>query len=155
MSKQLATFLAFVPTALAAAILWAGEEKAEKPKKDGELIQGRWKVIASAEAGKDRKPEEDIHLVFGGEMFTIQKGKEDALAMRYTLDPTTTPKQIDTTHEIDPGKPIVQLGIYALEGDSLKLSLEAAGKPRPTAFESKAKSTSVVFVLKRAKDAGK
>ena len=41
---------------------------------------------------------------------------------------------MDTTHEIDPGKPIVQLAIYSLDGDELKVCLEAAGKPRPTKF---------------------
>jgi hypothetical protein len=57
---------------------------------------------------------------------------------------------MDTTHEIDPGKPIVQLAIYALDGDDLKLCLEAAGKPRPTRFESKKGDTTVMWVLKRA-----
>jgi hypothetical protein len=56
---------------------------------------------------------------------------------------------MDTTHEIDPGKPIVQLAIYSLDGDELKVCLEAAGKPRPTKFVSKAGDTSVVWVLKR------
>jgi hypothetical protein len=43
------------------------------------------------------------------------------------------------------------LAIYALDGDELKLCLEAAGKPRPTKFESKPGDTTVVWVLKRAK----
>ena len=48
-------------------------------------------------------------------------------------------------------QPIVQLGIYSLEGDSLKLCLEAASRPRPKTLESKEGETTHAFVLKRTK----
>jgi uncharacterized protein (TIGR03067 family) len=58
---------------------------------------------------------------------------------------------MDITREIDPGKPLSHPATYALNGDELKLCLEAAGKPRPTKFESKAGDTTIGWVLKRAK----
>ena len=75
--------------------------------------------------------------------------------MKYKLDSTQKPKVIDTTHETDPGKPILQLGVYSLDGDTLKLCLESAGKPRPAKLETKPQDTSVLFVLKRAKKQGR
>ena len=58
------------------------------------------------------------------------------------------PAAIDTTHELDPGKPIVQLGIYSLKGETLKLSLAAAGMTRPRSFNEK---TATTITLRRAK----
>jgi uncharacterized protein (TIGR03067 family) len=77
------------------------------------------------------------------------------MQMKYKLDSTQKPKAIDTTHEIDLGKLILQLGVYSLDGDTLKLRLESAGKPRPAKLETKAKDMSVLFVLKREKKRAK
>jgi uncharacterized protein (TIGR03067 family) len=125
------------------------EAKGEKTKTDHDLIQGRWKVISVEEAGKAPPVPDDLRFVITADTLFIRPGKDDPIGMTYKLDPTKQPKAMDTTHEIDPGKPIVQLAIYSLDGDELKLCLEAAGKPRPTKFASKAGDTSVVWVLKR------
>jgi len=68
------------------------------------------------------------------------------ITLKYTLNSSQTPKHIDTTHELDPGKPIIQLGIYSLDGDTLTLSIASAEAPRPKGFSNKA---DVSFVLKR------
>jgi uncharacterized protein (TIGR03067 family) len=149
--KQLLCGLAFLATTAVAA-----DEKRDKPKSDEESIQGTWEVFSSTEAGKDvSETARGLRFIFGAETLMMQpkdaKEPTEGIGMKYVLHPTKKPQAIDTSHELDPGKPIVQLGIYLLEGDSLKLCLEAAGKPRPTRIESKPESTSHVFELRRVK----
>jgi uncharacterized protein (TIGR03067 family) len=145
--KSLVTTLAV----LCAATLGAADEQGDKPKTDHELIQGTWKVVSAQEAGKSPKIPDDLRFVITADTLFIKRGKDDPIGMKYKLYPTKKPKAMDTTHEIDAGKRISQLAIYALDGDELKLCLEAAGKPRPTKFESKPGDTTIVWFLKRAK----
>ncbi len=140
---------------LTAVAALAADGKDEKPKSDKELIQGTWDVVSSTEAGRAVPAENtrNLQIIFTADMMSFRpkdaKNPKDTTSIQYTLDPTKDPKEIDTSHELDPGKPILQLGIYSLERDTLKLNLEAAGKPRPTKLESKAGDTGILFVLKR------
>lgn len=122
-------------------------------KSDQERIQGTWEVVSGETNGKAMPDAVGMKFVFTKDVWRIGKDGKDGLAVKYTLDPTKAPKAIDTTHELDPGKPIVQLGIYELKEDALKISLEAAGRGRPATFESKAGSTTTSFVLKRVVNA--
>ena len=137
---------------LAAATPLAAGGKGEQPKSDHDLIQGTWKVVSAEEAGNTREVGDNLHFVFTVDTLSMRWADADLIRMKYTLDATRRPKAIDTTHEIDPGKPIVQLGIYSLDGDELKLCLEAAAKPRPAKLESRTGMTSVFLVLKRIKE---
>ncbi|HVS35980.1 MAG TPA: sigma-70 family RNA polymerase sigma factor [Gemmataceae bacterium] len=134
----------------------AADDKDEKPQSDKDLIQGTWDVVSFTEGGTEAPPEmaRNIQMVFTADLLKWgpkdSKDPKDTIGIHYTLDPAKDPKGIDTSHEIDLGKPIVQLGVYSLEGDALKLCLSAAGKPRPTKLESDAAHGSVLFVLKRA-----
>jgi uncharacterized protein (TIGR03067 family) len=151
--------LPYTLTVLMASASFAPSRPGEKPRSDRELIQGTWEVVSSTEAGKNVPADKTraVQFIFTADTLTIKpagaRGPKDTLGMKYRLDPTSKPRAIDTSHEIDPGKPIVQLGIYSLEGDTLKLCLEAAGKPRPTRFESRVGESSVGFVLRRVKKA--
>jgi uncharacterized protein (TIGR03067 family) len=133
---------------LCAARLFAADNKGEKPKTDHDLIQGAWKVISAEEAGISPKVRDDLRFVITADTLAIKPGQHDPITMKYKLDPTQQPKAMDTSHEIDPGKPIVQFAIYSLDGDELKLCLAGAGQPRPSKFDSKG---GIVWVLKRVR----
>ncbi len=60
-------------------------------------------------------------------------GNKEKLA-QYKLDPTASPKTIDIIK-----KDMVELGIYELEGDTLRICL-AKDLRRPTKFESKSET---------------
>jgi len=149
--------IALIPFAVMfAAMLFAGHSNGEKPKSDHDLIQGKWKIVSAAEGGTVAKPEEYpfTHFEFTADTLSFwgkseRTAKPAAITLTYKLDASKQPKTMDTSHELDKGKPIIQLAIYALDGDELKLSLAPAGKPYPTKLESKGDWS--FFVLKRVK----
>jgi len=136
------------------SLLWAipafaVDTKVEMPKKDEELIQDNWSVTSVRQEGKELPKADLVQMRFVVTKSSILFGKigQERRGFDYTLDSKKTPKAIDTTHNLDAGKPIVQLGIYSLEGETLTLSLAGAGMPRPKRFGEK---TATTFILKRA-----
>ena len=86
-------------------------------------------------------------MVVTAKTISLQKDGQDAMRVDYKLDPKKQPKAIDTTHEIDPGKPILQMGSYSLEKDRLTLCIAAKGVDRPRRFKTDKGNT---FVLRRS-----
>jgi len=129
----------------------AGDKAADKAGDkvgDKERIQGTWKYVSVLEQGREERMPEENRLVITADMLKMVYPGEER-GFRYTIDPSKDPKEMDWIIEIDPGHPIRQLGIYSLEGDTLRICNTAAGKPRPTTFESKAGDFGGVWVLKR------
>ncbi len=135
-------------------LLWAMPVIAADPKaesgKDEKLILGHWLVTSLRQDGKELPKKEiaKVRIVFTDKRLSFGTVGQEPMRVNYTLDMAKTPGVIDTTHELQRGKPIVQLGIYSLEGDRLKLSIAAAGKARPKTFCEKAATT---FILRRSK----
>lgn len=71
------------------------------------------------------------------------------MGWKYTIDPSKDPREMDWFIEEEPGHPIHQAAIYSLDGDTLKINCAAAGKPRPTNFESRKGDFCSVWFLKR------
>jgi|SRR5579884_386972 len=65
----------------------------------------------------------------------------------YKLDPTAKPKAIDVVMKGRGGKEQTLLGIYELNGDTLKLCIAWEGGQRPATFESS--GTTRLYVLKK------
>ena len=122
---------------------------------DDRSIQGEWLVTSAEENGRPKEGDIGFKAIFTGDKLTLQRDKQDAFALKYKLDATQKPRAIDTSHEIDPGKPIIQLGAYALDGDTLRLCLAPAGRPRPPKIETKQGDGVVLFILKRARTSEK
>ena len=122
------------------------EQLTTKPSEvpnDRKQIQGTWKVIYSADSGRDM-PQEQLKAL----RFTI---KADSLVMdaggrvsniTYKLDPTTSPKSIDL---IDEGS--MTPGIYELTGDVLRICINEDDGPRPTEFASQPNSVNDVLIM--------
>jgi uncharacterized protein (TIGR03067 family) len=136
----------FVTMAVAAACLSAAPQNAES--KDGERIQGRWKYVSVLEQGKEQPMPQENRVEITPDLFKLVYPDEER-GWKYTIDPSKNPKEMDWIVEIDPGHPIRQLAIYSLEGDTLTVASAAAGKPRPTTFESKKGDFGGVMVLRR------
>jgi uncharacterized protein (TIGR03067 family) len=123
----------------------------EKADADREKILGNWTVLSGQEDGK-ALPQEKVkgsHVTFTKDMITCQEEKEKRV-MSYKLDPTANPKRIDTTMTEGSDKGKTSHGIYALDGDNLKVCYAQPGQERPKDFSAKEGSKATLLVLKRA-----
>jgi uncharacterized protein (TIGR03067 family) len=129
--------------ALAAAITAAGAQNADG---DAKLLAGTWVVVAAEDGGKKAEPLIGARVVIAGNTLTLKIG-EPAGGLHFRLDPTKTPKQID----FEKSKDETLRGIYALNGDTLKLCFNTGSEKRPATFETTKGSSHRLMVLKRDK----
>jgi RNA polymerase sigma factor (sigma-70 family) len=124
-----------------------------EPKKDGDVPgEPRQTEQADHQAGG----QEDGRFVFSGDEFTAKKGDQVLYKGKFKLDISKSPKVIDLEIVEAPapnadkeGK--TSLGIYALNGDDLKLCLATPGEEdRPTKLAGEA-GRHVLLTLKREK----
>jgi uncharacterized protein (TIGR03067 family) len=126
----------------------------EATKKDLEQIQGTWRLVSREKDGKADAADtiKDFLMINEGNKFTF-KGTSGAGATKgtFTLDATKKPKAMDRTPGDGPQKGKTLLGIYSLEGDTLKICVSLAGKERPGEFATAPKSGLLLSVFKREK----
>jgi uncharacterized protein (TIGR03067 family) len=114
-------------------------------------LEGVWQAISAIVSGQ-AMPSADvdtIRLTLTTTRFTTQRGAETLFDSTYTADATKSPMQIEmigTGGDFD-GKPA--LGIYAFEGEQLRLCYTMPGFRRPTDFASAAGSGAFLITLKR------
>src|SRR5438034_6370452 len=109
------------------------DEKADL-KKEVRKFQGTW-TFESSEAGGKELPAGELKgfiLTFEGDKHTVKKGDEVIQVGTQKLDPSKSPKTIDVTMVDGPNKATVILGIYEIDGDTLKACFDPPGKKRPT-----------------------
>src|SRR5262245_6850514 len=144
--------------ALFCAVGFAGsgtlaDEKADL-KKEVRKFQGTW-TIESSETGGKKLPAGDLKgliVTFVGDKHTVKNGDEVVQVGTQKLDPSRSPKAIDVTMTEGPNKGAVMLGIYEIDGDTLKVCFDPKGKKRPTEFKSAPGSENFVNVHKRVKN---
>lgn len=111
-------------------------------KSDEQRIQGTW-VVVSAEANGQAVAGNIKELVFAGDKFRVVGvvGVDSAFKLNAAKDPK----------EIDLGNVAGTVpGIYALDGDNLKINIPAqGGNVRPTQFATKPDDGNYMAVLKR------
>ena len=138
-----------------AALGWSGAPADDKVdlEKEGRKFQGTWTIESSETGGKAIPPGElkGLIVIFEGDKHTVKKGEEVIQVGTQKLDPSKSPKAIDVTMTEGPNKEAVMLGIYEIDGDTLKVCFDAEGKKRPTEFKSAAGSQIFVNVHKRVK----
>jgi uncharacterized protein (TIGR03067 family) len=135
--------------AAAVFVVAADAPKDDATKKDLENLQGTWKVQSATRAGKEA-PADEISkdkLTFDGNRITVFNGNREEKAT-FQLDASKKPPTIDITPDNNATK---ALGIYHLEGETLKLCFTKPGSERPKEFASKEGSEVALVVLKREK----
>jgi uncharacterized protein (TIGR03067 family) len=124
-------------------------------KKDKDKLQGTWKTVTVQEDGEKKDDTEDHRLIFSGDEFCIKKGDETVIKGKFKIDSSKKPKQIDmditqASKEEFEGKTAV--GIYELDGDTLKWCVKKPGKgERPKEFASDHGSSHLLVTFKREK----
>jgi uncharacterized protein (TIGR03067 family) len=119
-------------------------------KKDLDKLQGEWKVVSIEREGKEEKPKNSRTTVSRDE-WTTRAGDTVEREGTLKLDPTKSPKAIDTVFTDGPDKGKTLQGIYMLAGDDWKVLYSAPGKDRPKTFPTQPGSAHFLIVLKRVK----
>ncbi|MCI0380550.1 MAG: TIGR03067 domain-containing protein [Gemmataceae bacterium] len=105
---------------------------------DKDMLQGMWKVTA-AKTGRPVQEQEIVAMWafrFEGDTMTLIVDGQNLDKQTFQLDPKTKPKQINLYLPTGSNPEVPLLGIYAIEGDRLKLSWSKIdGKFRPESFE--------------------
>jgi uncharacterized protein (TIGR03067 family) len=116
-------------------------------KKELDKLQGKWKAEKVIFMGQEAPAQivSKFTLTCKGSEFIPSDNPDDVATIK--LDITAKPKTIDL---IEKNKK-VSLGIYELDGDSLKLCFAEPGTDRPKTFESPKDSKIAYVVLKRDK----
>jgi len=129
----------------------------EAAKKDLAQLQGEWSMV-SAGGGGQTMPSASIKnskRVCKGDETTVIVGGQLLMKAKFILDPSTKPKSIDyqVTGGANTGK--TQLGIYELEGDTVKFCFAAPGKARPEDFSTSPGDGRTSSVWNREKNSGR
>jgi uncharacterized protein (TIGR03067 family) len=138
----------FVLLALVAA---AGAQDAIK--KEMAQLEGEWSMV-SGEADGMAMPETMVRsgrrVAKDGET-TITFGGQVYFKAKFSIDPAKKPKAIDYNMTEGPTSGQTQLGIYELDGDTVKFCFAAPGGDRPADFSAKQGSQRALSVWKRDK----
>jgi uncharacterized protein (TIGR03067 family) len=137
-----------------AVIVLAGAAFAQDAvKNEMAQLESEWSMV-SGQADGAEMPEEMVksgkRVAKDGET-TITFGGRVYLKAKFSIDPTKKPKAIDYTMTEGPTKGKTHLGIYELDGDTVKFCFAAPGKDRPTEFTAEEGSQRTLSVWKRGK----
>jgi uncharacterized protein (TIGR03067 family) len=145
---------AFTIILLALPAFAADAQREAAIKKDLEQLQGQW-TMKSGSADGWALPE----AMLPGFRRTCQENETiimnaDQLIMKakFTIDPAKRPKTIDYEVIDGPTKGKRHLGIYELDGDTMKSCFAAPDEDRPTDFSTKQGDHRTLSMWKRAKD---
>jgi uncharacterized protein (TIGR03067 family) len=130
------------------------EDRREAAKKDLEKLQGVWIMTAMETEGHVLTPEdfEGRNSLYEGDSLSLRAGETVRRRGIVTLDPTRTPKAMNTWDADGPYADQTLPGIYELDGDNLKVCFARPGEPRPTKFSSNKEGGGfLVAVYKRKK----
>jgi uncharacterized protein (TIGR03067 family) len=119
---------------------------------DNARIQGGWVPTRGEDDGRvvPAAKLKDSQVFFGKETVRLtDKDHKEVWVMRYALDATARPATVTLTVEEGRGKGQTALGIYELDGDTLRLCYAAPGQARPAEFDAPAGSGRQLFVLAR------
>jgi RNA polymerase sigma-70 factor (ECF subfamily) len=118
-------------------------------KDQGNLLDP-WRVVTFEEGGKKRDVEK-VKLVVTDYDFILYHGGKALFRVRdYSMNPGKKPREIDLYLSFGKNQKLY-LGIYAIEGNTLKICLDKTGKNRPTEFKTRPGNTDeILLVLERA-----
>ena len=136
---------------LTIALVWAtfAPLNNHRYEDDSKVLEGTW-VILEAELGGQKLPDENIKgakLILDEGKYRFQNDQGE-----YKLYPGEKIKAMDIMGREGPNKGKTFLAIYELEGDTLKICYDLAGKIRPKEFKTEAGTRQFLVTYKRDKE---
>jgi uncharacterized protein (TIGR03067 family) len=136
----------------------ADQPRTDAVRKEMKKFAGTWAVVAVESNGR-KGAEEDLkplrYVFDAGGKWKLRRDDETIAEGTYEVDPTKKPRTIDfkivsTVSERDKGA--TSLGIYEIEGDTLKVCRDWPGEgKRPSDFSAAADSKQILGEYKREK----
>ena len=130
--------------------------RAENIGKTAESLEGTWELTSVVDSGSTA-PTDAIRgakVVFSKDVMTlISPDGEDKSEYTIKLEPKKSPKAIDIIPTVGTFKGQASLGIYEIDGDTLRLCQpHRPSTSRPTKFSAPEGSELHLMVLKRVKN---
>lgn len=138
----LSVCLAFVP-----------DVTSDAAKTDIASFDGEWSMVSGERDGQPISADfmKQARRVCKNGETTVSFGDQVFLKARFTIDPSKKPKTIDYKVLEGPNKDKTILGIYDLNGDTLKFCFSSPDEKRPTDFKSREGSGWTLSEWKRVK----
>jgi len=136
-----------------AVLLVAADDRADV-KAEQDKLQGTWRLVSlevNGEKATRGELKKEQTMVVEGEKFTSTIDDKHSFKGTFKLDPSKKPKAVDAVVTEGEFKGKTLLGIYEVDGDTLRACYAAPGKERPTEFASKPGSGCHLYVYKREK----
>src|SRR5262245_54446980 len=144
---------AFLILSAAVAMSTALADDSEAIKKDVAQLQGEWSMVSGSADGTAMPDamREGARRICKENETTVTVGGLLIMKAKFTIDPSRKPKAIDYQMIDGPTKGKKQLGIYELEGDTVKFCFGSPGSERPLDFTSLPGDGRTLSVWKRKK----
>ena len=130
----------------------AADDKADPGAAELKKVQGTW-AFESQEVGGQKAPADALKqmtITFDGDKFTVKNGDKVTQSGTQKLDPAKKAVDAKVTEGVSSGT--TMLGIYELDGDTLKVCFDSSGGKRPTEYKTaEGNMDTFVAVLKRVK----
>jgi uncharacterized protein (TIGR03067 family) len=129
--------------AAAVCLLVAADNPSDEAKKDLAALQGEWSMTSGERDGQPIPDDlrKGFKRVVKDDVTTITASGQTVMKARFTVDPAKKPKAIDYTLLDGPNKDKKVLGIYELDGDTVKFCFAAPDQERPKEFKGDAGRT--------------
>ncbi len=131
------------------ALTAVGDSGADATVKDLEKMQGDWAVVSVIRDGVKEDNAQSLFRTVKGHQYTVFLFDKPVGNGTFQIDATKKPKAIDSFPANLAGKAL--LGIYQIEGNTIKTCYSPAGKDRPTEFSSKKGSGHTLMAWEREK----
>jgi uncharacterized protein (TIGR03067 family) len=122
-------------------------------KDDLKVMQGVWIFLKHETEGKETpgfKPGA-MTVTLKGDTFTVRDGDKVLQSGTMKLDAGKKHKVMDCPVHEGEGKGVIMLGIYELDGDTMRVCFDLKGKNRPTEFKTAVDSGHFLVECKRDK----
>jgi len=138
-------------SALVLMSAWCAARSGADDAAQRKRLEGRW-TGQVVDGGGERGPVEIAELLITADRITGREGAGRSFGEgSYRLEAGQPWSNLDATGIQGPTRGRTFLGIYSLEGDTLKWCVSNPGKPRPTELVSRATQGQYLMILKRAR----